>query len=93
LAAWDLKIKLPSKPKPWWETFISSAKSEELATAANLILGLGKTNDTEPTNKDTMLATIGFVRSMLPEGEEGRSFNDCDSFLWDHQKEVMTGDS
>jgi hypothetical protein len=93
LAAWDLKIKLPLKPKPWWETFIGNAKSEELATAANLIMGLGKTNDTEPTNKDTMLANVGFVRSMRPEGEGGRSFNDFDSFLWDHQKEVMTGDS
>eukprot|EP00980_Cylindrotheca_fusiformis_P018956 scaffold6350_cov117-Cylindrotheca_fusiformis.AAC.1 len=89
LTAWDMNVILPLKPRPWWETFIGRTKSADLAAAANFIVGLRKMSDTEPANQDLMLANMGFVQSILPETDNGRSFNDRESFLWDHQKEVV----
>jgi hypothetical protein len=84
-----LKIHLPIDPQPWWEIFIGSKRSDELATVANCILGLKEMEEENISNADAMLASIGFVRSLMEE----KSFNDYESFLWDYQKKVIDEDT
>lgn len=42
LAARDFGVQLPCHPRPWWEVFVrdGSETAQDLATAANAILGL-----------------------------------------------------
>lgn len=85
LACRDLKVHLPTDPQPWWEIFIGSSRSKELATVANLILGLKMMDDKdeEGTCADLLLASKGFVKPLVG------CFNDCESFLWDFQKDAI----
>jgi hypothetical protein len=83
LAAKDFDISLPLSPCPWWEVFIGKDKTKELATAANVILGL--VVKTETSWIDSLVASRTFVKSLKKEP----SFNDPESFLWDHQKDLF----
>jgi hypothetical protein len=84
LAARDLDVSLPLSPRPWWEVFIGKDKTNDLATAGNVILGLVvKTTETSWT--DSLVSSRAFVKSL----KEEPSFNDPGSFLWDHQKDLV----
>jgi hypothetical protein len=97
LAARDFAIALPASPRPWWEVFVGPHKNHLMATVGNAILGLGGggggggggDNDDDDA-VDVLLASKGFVASLVKEGE---SFNDPGSFLWDHQKSLIVGSS
>lgn len=74
-------MSLPTTPRPWWEVFCGSDKSDELITAANAILGLV----IEKNSKDIQVATKAFVKSQLEKG----SFNDPESFLWENERALL----
>jgi hypothetical protein len=91
LAARDFAITLPASPRPWWEVFVGPNKNHLMATVGNAILGLGGGGgDDDDDAVDVLLASKGFVASLVKEGE---SFNDPGSFLWDHQKSLIVGSS
>lgn len=74
-------------PQPWWEIFVGSGKTMELVTAANAILGLCNMTKTETALGDSLVASRGFVKSLITK--DGGSFNDPGSFLWEHQAEAL----
>lgn len=59
--------------------------SHQVVTAANFILGLANLDQDEKSYEDMLLASTGFVKSLI----ENNSFNDPESFLWDYQSEVV----
>jgi hypothetical protein len=73
-------------PQPWWEIFVGSGKTMALVTAANAILGLCNMTRTETASGDSLVASRGFVKSLI---KDGGSFNDPGSFLWEHQTEAL----
>ena len=59
--------------------------SEQVLTVSNFIYGLANIDKDEKSYEDTLLASTGFVKSLI----ENNSFNDPESFLWDYQIEVV----
>lgn len=90
LASCDLKVTLPTKPTPWWESLVGIGKETDIASIANVILGLRSAQDGSTFSNDMMLASLGFVKTIQKNnGDAMNSFNDVGSFLWDHQSEVF----
>ena len=94
MAARDFGIELPMTPRPWWQVFLGneSNKGNDLADVANAILGtcnLLTGIEQELTANDAidwLVATKGFVRSLVAEG---KTFNNSDSFPWFCHKEFF----
>jgi hypothetical protein len=100
LAARDCNILLPTKPHCWWQVFLGSDKSigQALVDVANAILGLGKKgrkggcNDDSNNHHDVdlLVSSYGFVPSLVTRTQDNEtSFNDPNSFLWEHQKDFF----
>jgi hypothetical protein len=88
LAARDFSLDLPMSPQPWWEKLVGKTFSEEIAIAANAILGLCSLDNEKEAESlaDSLIASRGYVCSLMKN--EG-SFNDPGSFLWDQIEDAI----
>ena len=82
-------------PQPWWEILVGKNKSQEIATAANSIMGLcTNTNNEDPNDStvrtDALVAAKGYVVSCRKNGQT--SFTDPGGFLWDQLEEALSID-
>lgn len=91
LASCDFKVILPTKPVPWWESFIGKEKENDIALITNLMLGMSSALDGSEFRNDMMLGLLGFVKPMQKDEDDitNNNFNGVGSFLWDHQSEVL----
>ncbi|KAG7342597.1 cyclin-like protein [Nitzschia inconspicua] len=98
-------VSLPQSPVPWWHVFVGQQHGQALVDVANVMAGLSvsatmsttiqekshtNNNKMNDTSIDWLLATKGFVRSLVTRTDDHEtSFNDPNSFLWEYQKEVF----
>eukprot|EP00934_Nitzschia_sp_Nitz4_P001730 Nitzschia sp. Nitz4//scaffold2_size372955//63787//65101//NITZ4_000373-RA/size372955-snap-gene-0.65-mRNA-1//-1//CDS//3329546626//1730//frame0 len=94
LAARDFQLELPMAPQPWWETFVGKAKTDDIASVANTILGFCNldSSDQHETKMDSYAASRGFIPSLVRKEGNG-SFNDPDSFLWMQTDEIIIAEN